>query len=114
MQNNIVIIGFGKQGQEYFESIEKLSNITIKAIVDSSFYEENHLEKARLKVREDIVILDKVEDLKEYENCTAIICIPHKYHFEITKNCIKKYNDSSYWRKWNRKRILCKIYSFSF
>jgi predicted dehydrogenase len=90
MQNNIVIIGFGKQGQEYFESIEKLSNITIKAIVDSSFYEENHLEKARLKVREDIVILDKVEDLKEYENCTAIICIPHKYHFEITKNCIKK------------------------
>lgn len=90
MKNSIVIIGFGKQGQEYFESIEKLSNISIKAIVDSSFNQNIYLEKASIKVGEDIILLENIKDLEEYDNCTAIICVPHKYHFEITKNCIKK------------------------
>jgi predicted dehydrogenase len=89
--NNIVIIGFGKQGKEYFECISKIPNLNILAIVDDSFKDKENVDKYKNQYElNNIKIIDSINNLDEYSNCTAMICIPHKFHFETTYNCLQK------------------------
>jgi predicted dehydrogenase len=88
---NIALIGFGAQGRVLLESLLKIDDVNLVAIVDIWEYARTYGERYLKKMGVEVRAYENYEDLlaKEKELSAVVVATPDFWHAPITNACLK-------------------------